>query len=97
MYDFLGCKLILPGRVQPLIHQYQVLLVRATLSPNFSACINKPGVIPTQVKDLVLDLVDLYEFRLGPFLELVQVPLDITLSFRCVKFTILAWWCLETQ
>jgi len=34
------------------------------------------GVAPTHVQDPALGLIEPYEVHMGPFLELVQVPLD---------------------
>ncbi|KAJ7411115.1 hypothetical protein BTVI_51132 [Pitangus sulphuratus] len=88
MVGFLGCKRTLPAHVQPLIHQHPlVLLSRASLD----LVIPQPGLIPgvalTQVQHLALGLVKLHEIPMGPLLELVQVPLDVILSFRCVNNT----------
>ncbi|KAJ7420714.1 hypothetical protein BTVI_20654 [Pitangus sulphuratus] len=45
------------------------------------------GVALTKVLDLVLGLVELHEVPIGPLLKLVQIPLDVILSFRCVNST----------
>ncbi|RMC13383.1 hypothetical protein DUI87_10918 [Hirundo rustica rustica] len=42
----------------------------------------------TQVQHLALGLVEPCEIPTGPVLELVQVPVDAILSFRCVSHTI---------
>jgi len=46
------------------------------------------GLTPNQVQDPALGLVEPHEVHAGPFLNLVQVPLDGMLSLRCVSCTI---------
>jgi len=74
--------------VQLFIHQYvQDLLGRAALNPLIPQPVLIAGVALTQMQDLALGLVELREVHTGPFLELVQVPLDGILSFWCVNCT----------
>jgi len=39
-----------------------------------------PGVAPAQMQDLALGFVESHEVHMGPFLQVVQVPLDDILS-----------------
>ncbi|KAK4816649.1 hypothetical protein QYF61_019626 [Mycteria americana] len=88
MVGFLGCERTLPAHVQLFIHQYpQVLLCRAALNPFIPQPVLIPGVAPTQVQDLALDLVEPHEVHTGPLLQLVQVPLDGMPSLRRVSHT----------
>jgi len=58
------------------VHQYsQVLLHRATLNPFISQSVLLLGIVPTQVQDLALGLVELCEVCTGPLLKPVKVPL----------------------
>jgi len=59
----------------------------AALSPFIPQPVLIPGVALTQVKDLALGLVEPHEVQMGPFLKLVQVPLDDIPSFLCVSHT----------
>jgi len=57
----------------------------------FNSFISKPvltlGVALTQVKDLVLGLVEPHEIHTCPLLKLVQDPLGVIPSLRCVDCT----------
>ncbi|KAK4822416.1 hypothetical protein QYF61_015163 [Mycteria americana] len=46
-----------------------------------------PGLAPTPVQDLALGLVEPHEVRMGPLLELVQVPVNGIPSLRRVSRT----------
>jgi len=88
MVGLLGCECTLLGHVQLFIHQYpQVLLLRAALNPLIPQLVLIVGVASTQMQDLALGLVEPHEVHTGPFLELVQVPLDAIPSFSCVSCT----------
>ncbi|KAK4827314.1 hypothetical protein QYF61_016564 [Mycteria americana] len=83
-----GCECTLPAHVQLFIHQYpQALLLRAALDHIIPQPVLKPRIALTQVQDLALGLVEPCEVHTGPPLQLVQVPLDGILSFRCVNCT----------
>ncbi|KAK4825882.1 hypothetical protein QYF61_003156 [Mycteria americana] len=83
-----GCKRTLLAHVQLFIHQYpQGLLQRAALNPFIPQPILIPRVVPTQVQDPVLGVVEPYKGHMGPLLELVQVPLDGIPSLRHVNHT----------
>ena len=70
------------------IHQYpQVLLCRAVLKPFISQSVLILEVAPTHVHDLALGLVEPHEVHMDPLLELVQMPLNGTLSLRRVNCT----------
>lgn len=73
---FLSSKHTWPGHVQFFIHQHpQVLLSRVALTVLLSRLLIL-RVAPTQVQYLALGLVDHDEIPMGPFLELLQIPLD---------------------
>jgi len=59
----------------------------ATLKPFIPQPILIVGVAPTQMQDLALHLVEPHEIHTGPFLDLVQVPLDGIPYFWCVNCT----------
>ena len=83
---FVGCELALTAHVQLFIHQYpQVLLGRAALKPFLPQTVLILGVVPTQMQDLALGLVEPHGVHTGSPLQLVQVPLDGILSFWCVN------------
>jgi len=85
---FWACERTLLGRVQLFTHQYpHVLLSSAALNPFILQPIFMPGVALTLVQDLALRLVELHEVHTGPFLDLVQVPLDGIVSLRRVDHT----------
>ena len=46
-----------------------------------------PGIVPTQVQNLALDLVEPHSVSLGPLFKPVQVPLDGKRSFCRAKCT----------
>lgn len=57
----------------------QVLFSRAALNLFIPQPVLIPGVVPTQVQQLAFSLKP-HETPMGPLLELVQVPLDATVS-----------------
>ncbi|KAK4822423.1 hypothetical protein QYF61_015173 [Mycteria americana] len=59
----------------------------ALLNPFFRQPVLIPGLAPTQVQDLALGLVEPHEVRMGPLLELVQVPVNGIPSLRRVSRT----------
>ncbi|KAK4833105.1 LOW QUALITY PROTEIN: hypothetical protein QYF61_027771 [Mycteria americana] len=84
MVGLLGCKRTLLAHVQLFIHQCpQVLLCRAALNHIIPQPVLKLMIALTQ--DPALGLVEPHEVHTGPLLQLVQVPLDDTPSFWCVK------------
>jgi len=78
----------LVSHVHLFIQQYpQVLLSRAALHPLIVQPVLIVEVAPTHMQDLALGLVEPHEVHTGPFLELVQVPLDGIPCFWCVNCT----------
>jgi len=76
------------AHVKLIIHQYpQVLLGRTALNPLIPLPVLIVGVALTPMQDLALGLVEPLEVHTGPFLQLVQVPLDGILPFWCVNCT----------
>jgi len=88
MVGLLGCERTLVAHVKLLIHQYpQVLLSRAALNPLIPQPVLIAGVAPPQMQDIALHLVEPHEVYKGPFLKLIQVPLDGIPSFWHVNCT----------
>jgi len=88
MVGVLGCKRTLVAHVQLFICKYlQVLLSRSARNPFTPQPVLIAGVAPTQVQNFALGLVESHEVHTGPFLELVQVPLDGIPSFWCLNRT----------
>ncbi|KAK4831353.1 hypothetical protein QYF61_017484 [Mycteria americana] len=61
--------------------------IRAALNPFIPQPVLRPGVALTQVQDLAVGLVEPQEVHMDPLLELVQVPVNGTLSLRHVNCT----------
>jgi len=85
---FPGCECTLLAHVKLFVPQHpQVLLSRAAFNP----FIPQPAWIsedaPIKVQDPARDLVGPNEVHIGPFLELVQVPLHVIPFFWCVSCT----------
>ena len=69
-----------------LIHQHsQVLLCRAALQQVSPEPVLMHGVIPPQVQDLALALVELHWFPLCPTLQPVQISLKGSTAFQCIS------------
>ncbi|GAB0186614.1 mitochondrial enolase superfamily member 1 [Grus japonensis] len=85
---FLGCKRTLPAHVELFINQHpQVLLLRAAFNPFLAQPVVVLGIALTHMQDLALGLVELHEFRMGPPLQPVKVPLDGIPSLQRVNHT----------
>ncbi|KAK4827196.1 hypothetical protein QYF61_015224 [Mycteria americana] len=84
----LGCECTLLAPVQLFVHQYpQVLFHRAALNHIIPQPVLELRIAPTQVQDPTLGLVEPHEVHTDPLPQLVQVPLDDTLSFWHVSCT----------
>jgi len=84
----LGFERTLPGHVQLFFDKYsKVLLVRAALKPFSTQTVFVPAIGLTQVQDLALGLVEVYEVHTGPSLKPVKVALDGIPSLRRVDRT----------
>ena len=85
---FLGCESTSLTHVQLLTHQYsQVLLSRAALHPYIPQPVLIARDAMSQVKHLILGLIEPHEFHRGPLLEPVWVSLDDIPSLWCVNRT----------
>jgi len=81
-------KCTLLAHVKFFIHQYpQVLLGRAALNPFIAEPVLISGVVPTQMQDLALGLVELHEVLTAQQVHLFQVPLNDIPSFWQVSST----------
>ncbi|KAJ7426861.1 hypothetical protein WISP_11805 [Willisornis vidua] len=79
---------VLPAHVQPLIHHHsQVLLGRAALNLFIPWPVLIPGIALIHMQHLALSLVKPHEILMHPLPQLVQIPLNGILSFRCVNST----------
>lgn len=45
-----------------------------------------PGIVPSQVQDFVLPLVELHEVSVSPFLQPVEVPLYGSTTLLCMGY-----------
>ena len=80
-----GCKRILWAPVQVFINQCpQVLLGRAAPNSFSAQPVSVLGIAPTQMQDLALGLLELYEVHTPASLP-VKVPLDGMPSLHCVN------------
>jgi len=70
----------------------QVLFSRAALSPFILHPVLILVIVLSQVYDLALGLVELHDVHTGPFLKLIQVPLDDipSLSLSTVPFCLVS-------
>ncbi|KAK4826730.1 hypothetical protein QYF61_010983 [Mycteria americana] len=66
-------------------HDPQVLLCRATFQLGVPQHILEHGIVPPQVQDFALSLDELHEVPVSPFLQPVQVPLDVSTTLWCVS------------
>lgn len=70
------------------------LLCTAAFQLGSSQLVVVPGVVPSQGQDFALPLVELHEGPVGPFLQPVQVPLDISTTLWPISHSsqvCLAW------
>ncbi|KAK4830703.1 hypothetical protein QYF61_012872 [Mycteria americana] len=63
----------------------QIRFCRAAFQLGGPQYILVPGVVPAQVQDFVLLLVELHEVPVGLFLLPVEVPLDGSMTFWCIS------------
>ena len=72
--------------VQPGAHQHpRVLFYKAAFQLGSPQHILVHGVVPPQVQDFALLLVEPHEVPVSPFLQPVQVPLDGSPTLWCVS------------
>lgn len=71
----------------PVFHPCEppVLLIRATVNEFLSQSVLVSGISLTQMQDIALLLVQLYEVHVGPLLKLFQIPLDGIPFFCCAN------------
>ncbi|KAK4831590.1 hypothetical protein QYF61_018350 [Mycteria americana] len=63
----------------------QILFYQAAFQLGGPQCLLVPGVIPSQVSDLALLLIELHEVLASPFLQPVKVPLDASTTLWCIS------------
>lgn len=91
MVVFLSCQHTLLGHVEFYLHRYaQVLLPRAALDLFSTQPVLVLGIVPTQVQDLALSLIEHHEVLLGLCLKPIKIPLDDIPALQHVNHITLA-------
>ncbi|KAK4806786.1 hypothetical protein QYF61_005582 [Mycteria americana] len=76
------------AHVQPGVHQDpQVLFCQAAFQLGGPQHVLVPGVVPLQGQDFALPLVELHEVPVSPFLQLVEVPLDDSMTLWHISYS----------